>query len=733
MRAGYNSSNDKCSATTLRKTLTADSITKLRRYEWLLPTLLAGLVAIRVDPLTTPAGLLLLCYLPGRLIVRGCGLADRWDVAGRVVLAVAISLAVTPVVLNPVWHYTNGVWPLLGVVWLLLTLAYAWIEIKRPVNGQCLASPQQRLFDRTATKVVAVIVGVLVAVATIGPYWPTELRGYPMPALIHDFIKHHGVLFSLQQRPLPLGNPFFADGAAGPVYYYHFFYLIPATVRAWSGSLSIELAFGLQSALVGITTAGIFYLIVKRFTGGDGPATLAALLATAIGGLDIIPLVIQHRPVITLDAWADYPVRIHNLLNQMIWSPQNVQGVLISLVAVYVLSLKGWWKGWFILGPVLAAALVGSSVWVALGVLPGLVLFVAVEIAGQYRRPRRAFQRLAGSLAVALLMLAAASPSLRGYAEMSLRQEKGLTVEWQYQSHALLGRLAPPGVLANLLDLPWVLVLELGPLLILPLLAPRRYWRRAWQDPGLRLLLLSAIVALLGFVCVRSNFQHNDFGQKIMMVAMAAGAVLAGGVLAPRMRRATFFNPLGWTLHGQSPRQPRLRLACFVSVILLLGLPMGIYEAPLTAVRRYISKDSPLRVIAHPIALRSAEEAAADRFLRHDLPAAAVIQAHWGTERLNLAQIARKQIGVTTLEQDTMVFFPADAEAHQRALAEVVEVLEQPATARRCHESLGAHGITHVFVGSVERELWRGLDKFADEHFFECVFRDDKTAVYALR
>jgi hypothetical protein len=38
-----------------------------------------------------------------------------------------------------------------------------------------------------------------------------------------------------------------------------------------------------------------------------------------------------------------------------------------------------------------------------------------------------------------------------------------------------------------------------------------------------------------------------------------------------------------------------------------------------------------------------------------------------------------------------------------------------------------------VLVGTVERELWQGLDKFADQHFFERVFHDDKSAVYALR
>lgn len=717
--------------------MTADSITKLRRYEWLLPTLAASMAAIGVDPLATVGGLLLLCYLPGRLVLRVFGLADRWDATGRFVLSVATSLAVSPVVLNPVWHLTNDRWPLLGCVWLLLTVG-CWLtrDGRRPakIGDQATGSgAEQKLFSHTRTKIVFAAIAVLVAFATIGPYWPTELRGYPVSALIHDFIKHHGVLFSLEQRPLPLGNPFFADGAADPAYYYHFFYLIPATVRAWSGGLSIELAFGLQSALVGICTTGVFYLIVKRFTGGDGPATLAALLATAIGGLDIIPLIILRHPVITLDAWGDHPVRIHTLITQMVWSPQNIQGVLITLVGVYVLSSKGWWRGWLVLGPVLAAGLIGSTAWVGAGLLPGLVIFVVLEVVARRRQPRLALKRLMLSGAVALLMLGAALPSLRGYLEMSHRHEKGLTTQWPYQSKALLGKLAPPGVLANLLDLPWVLALEFGPLLLFPLLLPRRVWRRAWNDPGLRLLMISGCASLAGFVSVRSHFTYNDFGQKSILVAMAAGVVLAACILAPEARRPSLLNPLGWSLHGQSPRRPRRALSAFVGLVLLLGLPVGLYQSPLTAVRRYISKDSPLQALAHPMALRAAEEAAAGRFLRYGLPPDAVIQAHCGAERLDLAQIARKQIGVTLLERDTMVFVPANAEAHRRAHQGVVEVLEEPTPARRCHQTLRSHGITHVFVGSVERELWRGLEKFADQRYFKRVFHDGEWAIYALR
>jgi len=707
--------------------LSNSPLTSSRSYGWLLPTLLAALAATRYAPLATPATLVLLCYLPGRYLASGFGIAAGWSAAGRFVLAVASSLAIMPVLLNPLWHLTNDGWWLLAAVWLLLTIAgplYQGCSLRRS-SANADPTPERALFTHTRAKIVFAALAALVAFAAIGTYWPTELHGHPTPALIHDFIKHHAVLFSLEQRPLPLGNPFFADSAAGPVYYYHFFYLIPATLRAIVPGVSIELAFGIQAALVGICTAAMFYLIVKRFTGGDGPAMLAALLATVVGGLDVIPVLMFGMKVITLDAWADTLVRIHNLLTQIVWTPQNVQGLLIILLGVYVLSAKGWWHGWFVLGPLLAAALIGSTVWVAAGVLPGLVAFVMIEVWRKRREPAAALLRLLQGGGVALLMLGLSLPSLLGYLEMSHRHGKGLTAAWPYQEHALLGKLAPPGVVANLLDLPWVLVLEFGPLLLFPLLVPRRVWRRAWDDSGLRLLLISTVLTLAGFVTLRSHFTYNDFGQKIILAAQAAGVILAAAVLSPRLVRPTPGNPLGWTLHEETPARWRRPLGVFIGLILLLGLPVGLYQSPLAAVRRYVLLDD--------ITGLATREAATGLFMRHDLPAGAVLQADPGAERVWLAQIARRQIGVMTLERDTMVFYPANVAAHERTLQEVTTVLREPVAAERCHAALRSHGITHVFVGTIERDAWSGLDKFADERYFECVFEDEMTAVYALR
>jgi len=316
---------------------------------------------------------------------------------------------------------------------------------------------------------------------------------------------------------------------------------------------------------------------------------------------------------------------------------------------------------------------------------------------------------------------------------MSRRFGKSLTMEWPRHGNAFFGKLVAPGPLANLLDLPWILALEMGPLLLFPLLLPRRVWRRVWDDAGLRWLLLSAAVAIAGYTTVRSYFTYNDFGQKIMLVALAAGVLVAALIVGPESRRATWWNPCGWTLIDQTPTRPRRGVAWFVGAVLILGAPLGLFQSPLLAARRYLAQFGPFRMLATPETKRAALEGAADRFMRYELPPDTVLQGFTGAERLDLAQIARKQLGIMELDRDTMVFFPKNEEAHRRALEEISEVLEQPVSAARCHRVLQAHRITHVFVGTLERQQWRGLEKFSDRLCFECVFQAGQTAVFALR
>ena len=743
--------------------------------------------------LAIPATYALLCYLPGRLIVECCRLGADWDRAGRGVLSLAFSLAVSPVVLNPLWHFSNL--PMLlvgGFAGAVVVLAGAVLALRvrgtpalrhSGTPGEAEGTPslrsglglgslreqsaiqnpkfkiQNRLHETWRSWLVAKLILAVLLVGCVGTYFPTDLGGGPTPSLVHDYIKHHAVLLEMQRHALPLGNPFFAT-SSDAVDYYHFFYLIPATLRAVAPGVPIALAFGLQSLLVAVAIAAMAYVLAKRIHGGEGPAILAAMLATIVGGLDIIPLLIKHMSAITLDAWADTLVRIHALLTQMVWTPQNVSGVLIVLVAVYLLSQRGvWWRGWLVLGPVLGASLIGSTIWVAAAVLPGLVLLVLASLlegteaprhegtegGGDRRResaPTTAIQnpkskiqnRLLGAGVVAGAMLLLALPSIAGYMETSRRHGKGLTLEWPYQQNAILGRLAPAGPLANLLDLPWLLIIELGALAVFPLLRPVELLRRAWRDRGLRLLVLSSLIAIAAFVTVRSHFTYNDFGQKVIFVVMIAGVLIGAGLVEPTLARPTLLNPLGFALPAAWSRSRRWMTGCIMAAVIVLGLPVSVFQTPTAAIRRFVPEVGPLRAIHAPLARQAAREAGGLRYLRDETPGDAVVQAWWDAPRLELLQMTERRIGAMVLQEDTHVFQGRDAAVQERAVTSLREVLEgDSATPTELRDRLRSLAVTHVFIGEAERDHWRGLGRFDDESLFERVFDDGTCRIYRLR
>ncbi|MCH7526497.1 MAG: hypothetical protein IID39_03580 [Planctomycetes bacterium] len=685
-----------------------------------LATALAVLTWVPITAVNTAAGFALLAYLPGRVLLRRLGVESHWSAAGRTVLALGVSLAVVPFMLNPLWHFCHEEWVIRLIVWAATLVL---IFLTPNVDSRTASDRPRKFFEFRPTRIAAGIVAVIIVLAVVLPYWPTELFGYPVPATIHDFVKHHAVLDSLQRRSLPLGNVFYADGANEPVSYYHFFYLIPATVRLWTGhNLSIELAFGISSALVALSTTGMIYLITKRFYGGEAPATLAAALVTVVGALDIFPfislMIEQGRPLLTLDAWAVHPYRIHNFLNQMTWSPQNVSAILIVLLGSYVLSTGKVRRGWLVLGPILGASLLGSSVWVALGALPALAVWAMT-------RPRI----LLGAVAVATLMIVASAPTLIEYSSLGAQAGRGLTTEWPANPHGALGRLVEPGVFANLLNLPTQLVLEFGAKVLLLVLVPVTLWRRMWRDDGLRYLCIAGVVSIVAFVIVRSELRHNAFGQKIVMLAMAFTAIMAAAAVAADPGPFRWWNPLGWRAMSRAslPGANRILMA-----ILVLGLPMGLYEAPLTAARRYLEQALAFRRASPERAAALSAERAALTFMRYKLPADAVVQGEGSPQRAELAQLVRKQIGVMEPQDDVMVFDPPDRESYLQCVDEVLGALRIGESAARTHEVLRKHRITHVFIGLVEREAWARLERFEAPQFFSDVFRQGETRVVSV-
>ncbi len=669
-------------------------------------SVLAGLAIAPFWPIATLAGIALIAYLPGRALLPHLGISQHWDQPGRAVFSIGVSLATVPFLLNPAWHLTHDRFLMLGYVWLINVL----LILFQPRHAtECPPTP---FFEHRRTRCLAGFILFIIVLGTVFPYWPTELFGYPLPCGIHDHIKHHAMLHSMEQRHLPIGNIFYAPGADTPVHYYHFFYLVPATVRLFTNhALDLELAFGLGSALVGIAFAGMTYAFAKRFSGSEANATLAAVLVTLVGGLDIIPLVnhmIERGVLIIIqDAWAAQHYRLHNFLNQMVWAPQNLIGMLVVVLGVYQLSARGPWRGWYVFGPIWGAAMVGSSIWVAIGALPALAIWVLTK-------PRL----IPHAVVVAVLMTAAAYPSLAGYLEAGSRHGPSLSTDWPYNRFATLGRLTGPGILANWLDLPIRFVVEFGVAMYWVFL-PRGVWRKFWNDNGLRWLMFGGVIAVVGITIFHSNMTYNAFGQRIIMLAMLFFALSSSQIVEGEFGRPRFWNPLGWRFR---PFVPRWSIGPFV-VMGTLGLSISLMEAPGSGVKRYL-KGQP-----------SAAERASYLFLRHELPADAVVQGTALAKGADLAQIARRQLGVIGPQEDVMVFDPpatgmGDYLSCYEAVSHVLQLGESSA---KTHDVLSRYGITHVYLGTREATLWGSLERFEDGEFFEPLFDQDGVRILRLK
>jgi hypothetical protein len=498
------------------------------RATWLthcvLPLLAAGLLsAMPLVVVALPAAIYLLMWMPGRSVLRILGLEH---VRGRAILSVAISLVIVPIVLNLVWQHSNSRWVVLGVL-VGLNLVLGLAAVRQPTT------PAEPL-PREGRFALAMILAWTCGLVFLFFWLPTAFdRFAKCPSF--DYIKHHAMLYALDRSTLPLINVFYAAERDTPYYYYHYSYLIPASLRiVTGGSISIATAFALSSATIVGMVITIVYLLSLRFWDSPRAAILSALTASIVGGWDIVPAVIRYVlkgiPLVVLDAWCPVIWRLHSLVDNYIWCPQHIAGIMALLLACYLLTVGGlrWW--WVPAAPLLGAYLFGTSIYEAMTTFAAVGVFVLTLLVSRDTAGRRG--RLLAALAViALLGGALMLPQARGYLEMAERYPRGLTASWPRMPFAVFGWLVPPGPLANWLDAPWLLLIEFALPFLAGVFVTGAVWRRFWSDPAQRLLMLSGLAAVLAAYTWRSSVSEIDYGFRTgVMAANAFGAILCGAM-----------------------------------------------------------------------------------------------------------------------------------------------------------------------------------------------------------
>ena len=662
----------------------------------------AALLTLAPIPIVAVLAALALLLLPGFLAIRlipslGAGY-------GRIFFVIAASLTLLPPILNVVWLTTVDRTIVIGVLVALCAI----LSLVRGARGGP-ADSLRASATRTVRWGFAAMVGY-VGLCVAAHFWVPEFTAAVRPA--HDYIKHHAILFELDRHPLPLRSPFYAGADNEHYAYYHYFYLWPAALRVISSdAISRAGAIASASALTSVALIGLTFVLARRVFRSDHGAWLAAACVSIVGGWDILPNLVHvalgRAPAIVLDSWLPPPWRIHSLATQFVWCPQHVAALLALLFGAEALSRAPRGAHWLILGPLLAAYIFGASAFVSMTALPAAAI-VALGIALQRREPgaQPARGAVVGSL---LLMLALAAPlilpQLAGYREMKQRVGSGFTPAWERLPQALLGRLTPPGPLANLLDAPWLLLVDFGLPMIALLLLSRGGWRRMWDDLAIRLLLIAGAAGLIGTYLLHDRTHDFVYGFRVCVMALNVAAAVAC---------AAFWS------EGAVRGLARRRRTLIVSVGLTLGLAVGLYELPLQAFRTLLQQ-SPY-----------AAEKPLIQFLRTQTPAASVIQGH-PDRRIEFLQLAERRFGVAEpLNPHVQVFTPKDAAAFRAAYERVSAAFRTP-DARAAFDALHRAGIEYVVVGAIEAGQFGDCRQFDVRQYFECVFRDAASRVYRLR
>lgn len=608
-----------------------------------------------------------------------------------------------PVPLSWVWRVSNDRVAVLGAIVALNALLLI------PARGRRKEAAAPAIFDSAGGRWLFTAIIGWTAACVLGTFWLIGLTGRVADVPAHDYVKHHAVMLSLERHPLPLHNIFYAAEADTPYYYYEYHYLLPAAIRTVGGNaVSIPLAFGFTAAAIAALTVAMVYLIARDVSGTMRGGLLAAACVSVVGGWDMIAVLARviagGSMVVTLDAWCPVAWRIHNLMTNYVWCPQHMAALLGLLLAVRLLQCAPRARWWIAIAPLLGAAVFGSSAYLAMTIFPAAAVYVIV----QWRAAARANAYAAKRFLLAVGVIAVVGFGLMAtqawqYHLINQRYDGGLTVQWERFPLALLGRVAPPGPIANLLDAPWMMLVDFGLAGVACVLVARSGWSRLWGGDGTRLLLVAGSIGAVAMFTVRSDINPIDYGFRVsIMPSMIVAAMLAGILLDARHVRP-------WARRG---------IFVMIAIALVPGLAVGFYEAPVTAGRRLIAPGG-------------AAEAGAIRFLRAQTPIDAVVQGD-PHNRITLPQLVDRQMGVVDpANAHVVVFQPLDRARMARAMADVVTAFEAPSPAV-ASARLGRWGIGYVLSGRVERERFGEMPQFKDTECFEPVYQDDSSAVYRV-
>ena len=493
-----------------------------------------------------------LFLVPGYLLNRAAQVVvgreeNTLDTVGA---SLALSIGTCPIVVY-----------LLGKLSITGTRAFFWLCVigflllvwsKRAAFGQAWSKYWVRFCIGLALLWLVVAVFSLVD-------WQRSNHVFPS-SIAFDYTLRVGLVGGIARaHSLPPPDPFLHLGAAIPLGYHYFWFLLCSLVcreaPVWVGPRGALMAGTTWTALTLWAALSLWLRRTQSERQGAGVRWAVAALMLSISGLDlaVTAMIIAQRLVVRNPHWIPYPSldwwsfdQVTNLIDALLWVPHCTGALAACATGLLLLAdtpaqeSKRKMVRVLIAGACFASS-VGMCIYVAFGFA---VFFAAYLVLLGIRKNWDGVRQIAGTGAVAVLLVAPylwevkASTSGEPFFHLGLRTPGGFL--WRRTMHAsalAIAALYP-------LEIALTLFLELGFFLLAFF-----YWRRM-HPPRLSVahrsvLILLFFIPLLAASVLRSDVAgtNNDMAMRAMFPAQFALAVMAGewllsGIQAPRVRPA---------------------------------------------------------------------------------------------------------------------------------------------------------------------------------------------------
>lgn len=476
-----------------------------------------------------------------------------------------------------------------------------------------------------------------------------------------DLVKHAATTHAIVRDGLPFQDPFFAR--PGGVGYYYYFYLWSAAIE-WigGGAISPRIAFSASLFWAGLALPAALWCVAQAaglVRAGRERAFMGLIaLFCFVSGADLLMMGLRYLATGEVEAQSDWwNTTVGFAVHSALGVPHHLTAMVAAWTALLLLVRAQTLGSWRALVPAAGAGLAiatcfGSSVWIMLTIAPVLVGWGCL-----------ALLRRDGSVLVAgLVALLAASVQLADL--LHYRNDAGFPVALTVRPFTLL---LPEGGWWSLLHLA-LLPLNYGIEFGLFAWGTIAWWRapaRPAATPMARLVLASALCALVVATFVKSTILNNDLGWRSIWFTQFAAMLWTAALLQGPERRLRAIGPVA-------------------TLALALGLAATIWDV---AGLRFVRPPFVPTSFGALIADRpdDDDQRAAYEWATRHLPAQAVIQHDPALHRrsFDFGLYGTHRTGVADREAQLFGARPADVAARIATLAPIFRTPMAPADMAR--------------------------------------------------